>query len=179
MITIAIVGLIVAGIAVVLGPTSATLINNRIQDRKEKRREKMIVFTELMSYQPTFQIRQEWVDTLNKIEVIFHDHPSVIKLWHKYFSSLTLLSIPNAPPPLHEESKRLRLDLIIEIARVLGYKNIKTTDVDRMYVPGGLVERAFLEQRRLQTAVKMGEEISKNIDEQNKNSDQNRNTNVH
>jgi len=124
---------IITIIALVVGPVVAVLITLWHQNRDEKRKRKFDLFKSLMVNRRYFcGMNQEWVNSLNLIDIVFHDHPSIIKLWHEYHD---MLSAPNRN---YETENRKILDLLLEIAKIMGYAKLKQTDIDRFYLPVGL-----------------------------------------
>lgn len=71
----------------------------------------------------------EYVDALNKIDVVFQKNKQVRRAWKEYFDALH-------PDSQHfANSNSYKLDLLSEMANVLGYKNLKQTEIDRFYSP--------------------------------------------
>ena len=87
-------------------------------------------------YQPG--MNQEWMKSLNLIDTIFHQHPIILKLWHEYYD---MLHMQNRN---YETENRKLLDLLLEIAKYLGYKSLKQTDIDSFYMPIGLYSQTEL-----------------------------------
>lgn len=126
-------------IAVILGPLLAVLISLWIQHRKEKRNQMQTVFLTLMAHRKTFPPTGALVESLNLIDVVFSKHPNVVRLWHEYFSLL------GQQPINLDETSRKFLDLLSEIARILGYSSLKQTDIDMFYTPIAHGDQARLE----------------------------------
>lgn len=80
-------------------------------------------------------INSEIVRALNMIDVVFCDDKNVRKLWREYYDIL------NTPKFNSSTAKTKNLELITEMAKVIGYgKEISAIDVDRVYYPVGLGE---------------------------------------
>jgi hypothetical protein len=125
-------------IAIVLSPLFAVLISMWLQDRKEKRRQKQVIFGSLMSTRHQI-VSDEIVRSLNMIDVVFYNKKTVRDLWHEYFSMLNNEGLNNPTGWKQRDAKRL--DLIHEIAAEVGLgKNITHLDVDRVYMPVGISE---------------------------------------
>lgn len=122
---------IVTIIAIVTGPLFAVVITLLWQQRKEKRDSKERLFLTLMVHRRTFPPPIEWVNALNVIDVVFAEHSQVVQLWHEYYASL-------ANPPANEnyqQREHTYLLMLSAMARVLGYRRLEQTDIDKFYAP--------------------------------------------
>ncbi len=119
---------IISIIAILVGPVTAVCITLWWQRCKEKRDRKLALFTILMAHRraapPTF----EWVNALNLIDVVFADHSKVVELWHECYG---LLQTPEPSQVLGHTY----LELLSEMARVLGFRRLQQTDIDKYYSP--------------------------------------------
>lgn len=114
-------------ISITLIPFILWFLGKKFQDRKAKKDVKLSLFLRLMAHRGT--VRQEYVDALNQIDVIFQDEPTVRSAWRAYYDSLH-------PKSQHfENSSSFLLDLLSEIAKVLNYKDLKQTEIARFYAP--------------------------------------------
>ena len=116
-------------IAIVLGPIVAVLITLIYQSNKEKRDSKMRLFTTLMAYRKTFPPPMAWVESLNLIDVVFSKNTKVVQLWHEYYALLHQSTQDFA------QREHKYLELLSEMAKVLNYKNLQQTDIDKFYSP--------------------------------------------
>jgi len=119
----------VTGLAIFLGPLAGVLFTLWFQSRKDKKDQKQRLFIILMAHRksnpPTFDL----VNSLNLIDVVFADSRQVVTLWHQYYDLLC-----QVPVNWHlAESKYL--DLLSEMAKVLGYNDLSQTDISRFYSP--------------------------------------------
>ena len=116
-------------IAILLSPLLAWIVTIWYQNRAEKRKAKRDLFLILMAKRRTNPPPIEYVDALNKIDVVFQNNKKVRLAWKGYFDALHPKSqhFPN--------SNSYKLDLLSEMASVLGYKNLKQTEIDRFYSP--------------------------------------------
>lgn len=122
-------------VAVLLSPIIAVLVSIFIQNRGEKRKKKMEIFTTLLSTRHHIFITDETVQALNMIDVVFYDKPKIRKLWKDYYDVLCQTTVN----PKSQQDKKL--ELIHEMAKELGYgKAISTFDIDRSYYPNGLLK---------------------------------------
>lgn len=62
--------------------------------------------------------------------MVFHDEPKVISLWHQYYELLHRKAEPDFKIWEHKF-----LELLSEIAKTLGYKNLQQVDIDKFYTP--------------------------------------------
>lgn len=123
-------------IAILLSPVIAVLITICLQNRRERRNQKLSIFNTLIATRHS-PINDENVRALNMIDVVFHDCPRVRDLWHEYFSMLCNEGLNNALGWPQRQKKNL--EMITEMAKVLGYGDAIThLDVDRVYYPVGL-----------------------------------------
>lgn len=116
-------------IAIVLAPLVTWGITIMYQNRSEKRKAKQDLFLTLMANRKKFPPPYEYLDALNSIDVVFQNNKKVRAAWRAYHDSLH----PNSQHSQNTNS--FLLDLLTEIAQVLGYKNLKQTEIDRFYSP--------------------------------------------
>ena len=120
-------------IAVFLSPIIALLISKYLQDRGEKRRDKMDIFKTLMTGR-LHSWDKDSIDALNMIIVIFSDDKNVINAW-KAFRSTT----KNGSSAQISTAKVKLMEIIGES---LGYKNKVTwEDIQDPYKPMGFAEK--------------------------------------
>src|SRR5579863_4621992 len=115
--------------ALLFGPVIAVIIILWYQHRHERRAAKIRVFISLMAHRKSIPIHQEWVNALNLVEVVFSDHPKILQRWH------ALYDIFQVKPWNQDRYAHASLELLSEIAKALGYKNLSQTDIDKFYVP--------------------------------------------
>lgn len=123
-------------LAILLSPIVAVLVSMYIQHRKERRDAKRWIVTTLFATRHS-QVNDETVRALNLIDIVFHDSPSVRQLWHEYLDMQCNEGLSN--PQGYSQRQKKNLEMITEMARVLGYgREITHLDVDRVYSPVGL-----------------------------------------
>jgi len=66
-------------IAIIVIPIFAVLIGQWLQNRSEKRKDKVRVFSHLMSYRAIGYVDQQSVNILNLIPIVFNDDKNVIE----------------------------------------------------------------------------------------------------
>lgn len=120
-------------ITILLSPAIAVGITLAYQyfteKRKDKRSQKMKLYLDLMAHRKLNFPSQQYADALNLIEVVFYNNPTVITYWHTYSDYL------RRKPYNPTDANNSRLDLLAEMGKVLGYKNLQQTKIDNFYVP--------------------------------------------
>ncbi len=105
------------------------------QDRKGKRDAKLKVFSSLMSVRgniTNFQAAQEWVRSLQLIDVVFADAPNVLKKWHELYS---MLQYQEAQPGQGHKM----IELHSAMAADLGLP-LQQVDIDKSHFPKALAD---------------------------------------
>ena len=129
-------------VAIILSPIIAVCITLWYQSYKSKKDAKYHLFLILMAHRKRLVPTYDLVDSLNTIDVIFSNHQNVIKLWHEYYALLCQkFDETNLEARTHKH-----LELLTEMAKVLGYKKIRQIDIDSFYVPeahGSIVESSL------------------------------------
>lgn len=115
--------------AIITGPISAVAITLWYNSYREKRQQKVNLFLTLIATRKTNPIPERFVDSLNMIDVVFHNKKEIIKQWKRVFESLH-----NDPFQVETYDKRM-LDLLDAMAKELGYSGIKQTDLSDFYAP--------------------------------------------
>ena len=123
-------------LAVLLSPVIAVLVTLWHQSRKEKRDAKRWIVQTLMATRHS-RLTDEAVRALNLIDLVFHDAPTVRRLWHEYFEMLCNEGLNNLQGGNTRSKKSL--EMLTEMARVVGYgSSVTHLDVDRVYFPQAL-----------------------------------------
>lgn len=120
---------LILALAALCGPVIAVGITLWHQRRKEKRDNKLRLFGSLMAHRRSNPPSADWVGALNLIDVVFSDNPKVLTAWHQLYDCL------GEKPWDQKKYEHRTLDLLSEIATILGYKNLKQTDIDKFYSP--------------------------------------------
>lgn len=128
-------------ISVVLVPIGLWIGSIWYQNRLIKRKAKLDLFLKLMANRRKNPISIEWTEALNQIDVVFQKDKQVRLAWRAYYDSLH-------PKSQHFENQfSFQLDLLSEIAKVLGYTNLKQTEIDRFYSPQFFIDQLNLKQK--------------------------------
>lgn len=129
-------------LAIIIAPVAAVLIGQWLQDRAEKRKDKLEVFKLLM------MSRSGWdadsVRTLNIIDIVFSDDKTVRKRWKEYYDKLCV----DTPTDAEQKKIIISRDRLLEaMADSLGYKDKVTWEtIQNPYVPKWMVESAQMQR---------------------------------
>lgn len=137
-------------VALIAIPIVAVFVGQKLQDRSQKRKDKMVIFQCLMTHRATGWAHQDTVNALNTIDIVFADCESVRKQWaillSKYRKEIS-----------SQEQYREQCKLLELMANHLGYKEKITWEtIQNPYLPEGLIQRmeknAKFEQGQLAVA---------------------------
>ena len=122
-------------LAIVLSPIVAVGITVWLTQRNEKRKEKMEVFKQLMISRVCAST-EDYVKTVNSIDVIFADSKEVRKAWKDLFDEYS-----NKDSDL-DKCRYKHTKLIEAVAQDLGYKNkLEWSEIiSNVYIPRWLIE---------------------------------------
>ena len=141
MSTFEIVMAIINVVAIITIPIAAVFVGQKLQDRNQKRKDKMAIFQCLMTHRATGWAHQDTVNALNTIDIIFVDDESVRKCWADLFSKYKpnystqeittaqckLLEAMSTPFSLHSNGFKKPHPLRKRTRRGLPMKNGKTS----------------------------------------------------
>ena len=128
----------VTSLAIFLGPLSGVIFTIWFQRRKDRKDQKQRLFVALMAHRKSSPPAFDLVNGLNLIDIVFSQHRQVVELWHQYYD---LLCHDPVNWPLAEAKY---LDLLYQMAKVLGHKNLAQTDISRFYSPIAHTNQAHL-----------------------------------
>ena len=129
---------IVNVIAVVLSPIIAVLVGQFLQNRAEKRKDKMAIFQCLMTHRMIGWTDSSSVNALNLIDIVFSDCEPVRAQWKILLSKYR-------PEFSKQEQEREQCKLLELMAKNLGYKKKITWDtIQNPYYPVGLSQQREL-----------------------------------
>ena len=99
------------------------------QNKSEKNRDKKSLLAVLMASRGLLSREDDFVKTLNMIDIYFYDNKKVRVLCHDYFKHLY--------SPLFETGHhtRILLSLILAMAKDIGYTNLESNDITDFYFP--------------------------------------------
>lgn len=130
-------------IAIIVIPIVAVIIGQKLQDRSEKRKDKMNVFTHLMSYRMFGYTTQYSVNVFNSVPIIFNDDKNVIEKYNNYLKSLMIRK--EDVPIKEKEIENNKTKMLEAMSKSLGYKKIDWELIQNSYVPTGLLEQIEVE----------------------------------
>ena len=129
-------------IAILVSPIIAVIVTLWYSNRLENRKAKMELFMTLLANRKTYPVPIDFVNSLNTIDVVFHNNEKVITAWKNLYSEY------HTEPFQITRADRKLLDLLDAMAKNLGYMDIRQTDFDSFYAP-----RLFENQRQFQEEV--------------------------
>ena len=122
-------------IALVAAPIIAVWVSVHLQNRTDKRKDKMDVFKAVMTFR--YGWTREGVEALNNIPLVFSKDEAVRKRWREYYNYLCIQD----PDPMEMQQRQTALHKLLEsMASSLGYKETITwEDIQNPYVPVGMI----------------------------------------
>lgn len=133
-------------IAIIIIPIVAIFIGQKLQDRSQKRKDKLEIFRLLMMYRG-LGWSVETVRALNIIEIVFSDDKNVMERWKEYYDLLGIQSPDNIQ---FKKIKEAQYKLLEAMACSLGYKKQITWEtIQNPYVPKGMCD-AIQQQQNIQ-----------------------------
>jgi hypothetical protein len=124
-------------IAIIVIPILAVLIGQWLQNRSEKRKDKMRVFTHLMSYRAFGYVDQYSVNFFNSVPIVFYDDKDVIEKYNVYLKSLNIKQEDMEQKKKEIEDNKTKM--LEAMAKSLKYKNISWDTIQNPYIPVGLL----------------------------------------
>lgn len=129
--------------AIVVIPIVAVIIGQMLQNRAQKRNDKIQIFKILMTSR-IYGWTPEIVQALNLLEIVFADDKAVCEQWKVYYDKLCVEN------PTDTELSKIKKekDRLLEImAKSLGYKNITLATIQSPYIPKGMTEQRVQQQK--------------------------------
>lgn len=124
-------------VALILVPILAVVVGQKLQERAQKRNDKMQIFKILMTSR-IFGWTNESVQAMNLIDVVFADDKAVRKQWKTCFDKMC---VENPTDTDLSKIKVEREKLLEAMAKSLGYKDIITWEsIQNPYVPKGMTD---------------------------------------
>ena len=130
-------------IAIIIGPILAIQIQKFIEDKKERKKQKMQIFKTLMATRAT-PLSPLHVEALNMIDIEFYNNKEITEKW-----KLLLDNFANYPQDTEDpeyqtklnlcsaKSTELLTDLLYEMGKSLGYNFDKVHLMRGAYIPKG------------------------------------------
>lgn len=138
---------IVATVAALTGaPIIALYVSGRLQQRSDAKKAKLDLFGTLVSLRHD-AAKDEFIQTLNKIDIVFVDDDTVREAWSRYYVVLNDANFDNPPGwSFRDDRKR---ELLLAIVHSLNLRRrITTADILRTYIPRFAVETQMLAMYR-------------------------------
>ena len=122
-------------VAVSIVPLIVWWLGIKWQDHKTRQDAKVDLFSTLMRTRDISVEAREWIESLNLIDIVFQDDIKVRDAWHAYHDSL------NENSPTHSSRDIYKIELLSEMAKSLGYKELRETEIARTYRPSGFKKK--------------------------------------
>lgn len=138
-------------VAIIIAPIAAVLIGQWLQNRAEKRKDKLEIFKTLMIARNNWSL--ESYKALNIIDIVFSDDETVRARWKEYYDKLCIEN------PSEPELKKIRTaqDKLLEaMAKSLGYKDKITWEtIQNPYKPKGMADAEKKQQEYMEGQLEM------------------------
>ena len=147
---------IISVIAIIISPIIAVFVGQTIQDKRNKRADKMEIFKVLMISRG-LGWSNESVKALNIIEIVFSDDKEVLSQWKTYYDKLCV----EEPDDMELLKIKTEGDKLLDVmAKSLEYRDIVTWEtIQKPYIPKGLTEN-ISQQEQYKNAQKTSYEKS-------------------
>ena len=132
--------------AVLIAPIVAVIVGQTLQNRSQKRKDKMEIFRVLMMNRG-IGWTADTVRALNIIDIVFSNDTTVRMRWKEYYNQLCIQS----PNDMQRKQVQEAQDKLLEaMARSLGYKEQVTWEIiQNPYIPKGMWD-AMQQQQNIQ-----------------------------
>ena len=145
-------------IAIIVIPILAVIIGQKLQEKAQKRNDKIQIFKILMTSR-IYGWTPESVQALNLLEIVFADDKAVCEQWKVYYDKLCV----EDPNDMELSKIKKEKDRLLEImAKSLGYKNITLESIQNPYIPKGMTD-LITQQQKYQTTQSVVLEQMKNM----------------
>ena len=153
---------IINTIAVIAIPVIAVLVGQKLQDRAEKRKDKMQIFKTLMTSR-IYGWTPDSVHALNIIDIVFADDKEVRSAWKDLNDKYRV----DNPDEQHlKKIEQAQFKLIEAIANTLGYKDkITWKTIQNPYMPIGMKNQIEAQKQSQQAYMNLLSGMSKMIPE--------------
>lgn len=145
-------------IALILVPILAVFVGQKLQERAQKRNDKMQIFKILMTSR-IYGWTNESVQAMNLIDVVFADDEAVRKQWKICFDKMCVEKPTKTELSKIEKEKEKLLEAM---AKSLGYKDIITWEsIQNPYIPKGMTDLMAQQQACRDTQSDIMEQLKK------------------
>ena len=133
-------------LAIIIIPIVAVFVGQKLQDRSQKRKDKLEIFRMLMMNRG-IGWTVETVRALNIVDIVFADDNTVKASWKEYYDKLC---IQNPNDMQCKQIREAQYKLLEAMACSLGYKGQITWEtIQNPYIPQGMWD-AMLQQQNIQ-----------------------------
>ena len=137
---------IINAVAIIAIPIVAVYVGQKLQDRSQKRKDKIEIFKVLMMNRG-IGWNSESVRAMNIIDVVFSDDDKVRTRWKGYYYQLC---IQNPNEMQRKQTQEAQDKLLESMAQSLGYKEQVTWEtIQNPYIPKGMID-AMQQQQMIQ-----------------------------
>lgn len=138
-------------LAIIAAPIVAVVIGQRLQDRSERRKDKMQIFRALMNSRNGWT--PESVYALNIIDIVFADDKTVRAAWKDLYDKYC---VENPDAMQLERIRQAQYKLLETIASSLGYADKITWEtIQNPYIPKGMVDQMNTQAQSMQKYVEL------------------------
>lgn len=163
-------------VALILVPILAVIVGQKLQDRAQKRNDKMQIFKILMTSR-IFGWTNESVQAMNLIDIVFADDEAVRKQWKVCFDKMCV------EKPTDTELSKIKTErekLLETMAKSLGYKDIITWEsIQNPYIPRGMMELMAQQQTYQENQSVIMEQMKNMMQTQGKENEHGQAENAH
>ena len=163
-------------VALILVPILAVIVGQKLQDRAQKRNDKMQIFKILMTSR-IFGWTNESVQAMNLIDIVFADDEAVRKQWKVCFDKMCV------EKPTDTELSKIKTErekLLETMAKSLGYKDIITWEsIQNPYIPRGMMELMAQQQTYQENQSVIMEQMKNMMQTQGKENEHGQTENAH
>lgn len=144
--------------ALIVIPILAVLLGRWLQNRAERRKDKMQIFKALMMSR-IYGWTRESVECLNIIDIVFAKDKAVRAAWKDLNDKYHV----DKPDQQHlEKIRQSQYKLLEAISKSLGYKNVITwQEIQNPYVPVGLIDQIETQNKYSQNMAVAVEQFNK------------------
>lgn len=134
--------------AIILAPIAAVFIGQILQNKSEKRKDKMHIFKTLMTSR-LYGWTPESVHCLNLIDIVFSDDKNVRAAWKDLHDKYC---VENPTETDLKKIKNAQYKLLEAMAFSLGYKDKVTWEtIQNPYIPQGMIQQIATQNHSQQT----------------------------
>ncbi len=155
-------------IAIIVIPIAAVLIGQWLQNRSEKRKDKMQIFKTLMTSR-IYGWTQDSVYCMNIIDIVFADDKKVCNAWKDLYDKYC---VQNPDETQLKKIQNAQYKLLETMAISLGYKDKITWEtIQNPYIPKGMLQQIETQSQFQQAYNKILLDMQQMMPKNNKSED--------